>query len=201
MFSEVNSRAGRLFYVMGASGAGKDYLLKALARSLPAYSQVHIARRFITRPAHDGSEEHVPISRAEFDCLLASGNFVLNWEAHGLCYGIEQTVCGWLERGYDVIVNGSRAHCPHAMEQFGDTLVPVLVDVPDSLLESRLYGRGRESRDEIRKRLKRHHALKQSFPAGTLALNNSGPVEETVAAFLAFIEKERRNETDVSGHG
>jgi hypothetical protein len=58
---------GRLVYVMGPSGAGKDSLLEWMRVRLPADSGVRLARRTITRPAGAGGEEHIAATDAQFD--------------------------------------------------------------------------------------------------------------------------------------
>ena len=51
---------GRLIWLMGPSGSGKDSLLSALRQR--EHSQLLVAHRYITRDANAGSENHIALS-------------------------------------------------------------------------------------------------------------------------------------------
>jgi ribose 1,5-bisphosphokinase len=55
---------GRLIWLMGPSGSGKDSLLSALRQR--EHTQLLVAHRFITRAANAGSENHISLSEQEF---------------------------------------------------------------------------------------------------------------------------------------
>ena len=109
---------GRLVYVAGPSGAGKDSLLGWLKDHLPHDAPVAFARRTITRPAAAGGEQHDSIDRRGFQRLREAGIFGLEWEANGLCYGVRHTELTPPSDGGTVIVNGSRAYLPEAARRF-----------------------------------------------------------------------------------
>lgn len=177
--------AGRLVYVMGASGVGKDSLLRA-ARC--RYPQWPVAHRYITRASGD-SEDCVSLSREEFAWRRQAGLFCLDWQAHGLAYALGLEVEAWLERGLTVLVNGSREALGLAEARFGERLRPVLVTARPEVLYRRLAGRGRESPAEIEARLARHRRLAQACP-GVQRLDNSGALDTTVAALGAWLTEE-----------
>lgn len=83
---------GRLVYVMGPSGSGKDSLLAEARRQLPAGAPIVFAHRYITRPKNAGGEDHVEIAPAVFALLLQRGLFGLHWESHGLLYGLGREI-------------------------------------------------------------------------------------------------------------
>ena len=80
-----------------------------------------------------------------------------------------------------MLVNGSRGYLP-AAEQTFPFLEPLLVDVPQSLLEERLISRGREKGLDLSERLRRGQMF-QEFPEGTLHVDNSGTLEAGVRNF------------------
>ena len=145
---------GRLVYVVGPSGAGKDALLDYACAHLPPQANVQFARRWGTRPADAGGEAHHAISHAEFERMAASGEFSMHWRANGNGYGIGQEIRQWLDEGATVVVSGSREHLPRAMCDFpGLTVISVVV--APGVLRARLEKRGRESSVEIDNRLAR----------------------------------------------
>ena len=73
-------RRGRLVYVMGASGSGKDSLLQALRPRLRGRPVV-FARRYITRPAASRGERHIAVSPERFEVMAAAGSFTASAEA------------------------------------------------------------------------------------------------------------------------
>ncbi len=164
---------GRLIDLVGASGVGKDTVLRWLAAQPSTPSRVHIARRTITRAADDASEAHEAVSPQRFDALRRTGAFALDWEANGLCYGIRREELSPLEDGLDVIFNGSRGHLAQARRQYPELLV-VRLTTPTDVLRARLLARGRESVDMIDARLARN-ARMPPFDVDAEVVNDSTP--------------------------
>jgi ribose 1,5-bisphosphokinase len=183
----MDGRGGRLLYLVGASGAGKDSLLDYARHSLGAHAGVRFARRCITRPACSGGEDHIALGRETFLQLQAQGQFAMTWHSHGLDYGIGREVLDWLAQGLCVVVNGSRDYLPVAAARFG-VLEPVLVQVETGVLRARLRARGRETADDIERRLalgaQRDTALHHPQ---LLLLDNNGPLEAAGERLVAII--------------
>ena len=118
---------GRLFYLMGPSGAGKDSLLEAAREPLQARG-CRVARRVITRSAEAAGEDAQAVSTEEFEQLRRSGAFALDWQANGLRYGIPRQIDDWLAAGEDVLVNGSRGYLDQARGRYPQ-LRPLLLTV------------------------------------------------------------------------
>ena len=148
------ARRGRLVYLVGPSGAGKDSLIRWVKLNLPAGAPVEFARRTITREAGPNGEPHHTVDAAAFDQLRNEGRFSLAWQANGHSYGIGKEVHVWLNRGLTVVVNGSREHLPEALRTFPG-LELVHVTAPAAMLNERLSARGRESALDIEGRLAR----------------------------------------------
>ncbi|MFC3650298.1 phosphonate metabolism protein/1,5-bisphosphokinase (PRPP-forming) PhnN [Dyella humi] len=180
---------GRLYYVMGPSGAGKDSVL-AWIRQQGAAHGVLCAHRYITRPAHAGGENHVALSEDEFRLREQRGLFVLSWQAHGLHYGIGSEVLHWLAHGMDVLANGSRAAFELARQRF-DNLQPVLITASAERIAQRLAARGRETEADIAARLQRAQAY--PVPPGSLLIRNDDSVAEAGALLLRAICEARES--------
>lgn len=142
---------GRIFAVVGPSGAGKDSLIAGAKSARP---ELVCARRVITRPTQAGGEPFEGVTVQEFARRKALGLFSIDWQAHDLSYGIPVSIVADMAAGHDVIFNGSRAALPDAMARF-PTLMVVLVTASPAVLAQRLAARGREAAAEIAGRLAR----------------------------------------------
>lgn len=182
---------GTLFYLIGASGSGKDSLLEGCRRQLPAHLRCCIAHRYITRGANIGGENHIHLSQEEFRIREELGLFAMNWYSHGYHYGIGSEINLWLDSGANVVINGSREYLPNAMTLY-DELIPVLVNVDSHRLRQRLINRDRESRKEIEARLERHHRMMATLPKDTQHVSNNGALEDGVQALLAIVATHSR---------
>src|SRR5690242_1563652 len=106
---------GRLVYVIGPSGSGKDSIIAYARERLSAVPDAPIfVRRHITRPAESGGEDHIPISRQDFDDGCSSGRFALAWRGNGHGYGVDAAIDLKLAAGWHAVLNGSRAYLPEA---------------------------------------------------------------------------------------
>lgn len=169
-----------IFAVVGPSGAGKDTLI---AGAMALRPDLRLARRVITRPTEAGGEDFDGVTEAEFATRKARGDFALDWQAHGLCYGIPKAeVAG----PGSVLFNGSRAALPLALRVFPDLRV-ILVTAPDDVLAARLAARGRETASDIRSRLARAGFVLPPGITARTVMNDSTP-EVGVARLLAALQ-------------
>jgi ribose 1,5-bisphosphokinase len=173
---------GRLFLVVGPSGAGKDTLLDGARTALAGDRRYHFTRRTITRPADAGGEAHEAVSPAKFAKLAAAGHFALSWEAHDLHYGIPTSELSPMADGVNVIANASRGVLDEARSRFAPLRI-ISVIVPPEVLRARLEARGREDAAAIDRRLARAAALEVTGP-DVLYVRNDGTPEQGVARFL-----------------
>jgi ribose 1,5-bisphosphokinase len=178
---------GTMVVVVGPSGAGKDTLMSLAARHFAGREDVHFVRRLITRDVDAGGEDHLSVSDAEFDRIERSGAFAVSWDAHGLRYGIPADVFRQLAAGDLVIANGSRS----ALGRF-ETAFPRLkvinVTARAEVLAQRLEARGRETREDILKRLARGSLTVQGDHDVT-DIDNSGPLEVASGALITLLER------------
>lgn len=166
--------AGRLVYVVGPSGAGKDSVLGALRASWPDCLAAHWARRTITRPETAGGERHEAVDAAGFERLLAQGAFAQHWVANGLSYGVRQSELQPLACGLWVFVNGSRGYLPQLLRRWSSATVVHIGAAPE-VLQQRLQARGRETAAAQAARLQRDP--QSPLPAGSICIQNDGALQ------------------------
>ncbi|PJK29101.1 phosphonate metabolism protein/1,5-bisphosphokinase (PRPP-forming) PhnN [Minwuia thermotolerans] len=178
---------GRLVLVAGPSGVGKDSLLDGAKEALAGDSGYLFLRRYITRPAEAGGEDHNEISETAFEERRAAGDFPLWWDAHGLRYGLPD-FSGELMAGRTVIANVSRGVIGDARRKFG-AVTAIHVTAPADKLRQRLLERGRETEAEIERRLARA-AAPGPGGSGVIEFSNEGPLDAEIERFTAIIRGE-----------
>lgn len=144
-----------------------------------------LARRVITRPSDAGGEVFESVSNVGFQTRKTAGTFALNWSAHGLHYGIPAEVDETLANGQDVLANLSRAVLAQANARFVRFEV-VNLTADRAVLARRLTARGRESAQEIEKRLAHTGA---TLPQGLTVheIDNSGTLTQTMIGVIACL--------------
>lgn len=180
-------RSGRLVYVIGPSGSGKDSIIAYASGRLSTEPDAPIfVRRHITRPAESGGEDHLPISPQDFDDACASGRFALAWRGNGHGYGVDAAIDLELAAGRHAVLNGSRAYLPKAAARYAG-LKPVLIRIDPAVLRERLASRGRENPVEIEARVQRALAFERVEHRDLTEIANDGKLEQAGEAFLALL--------------
>jgi ribose 1,5-bisphosphokinase len=166
----------KLFYVIGASGAGKDTLINFARTRINGTEKVIFAHRYITRPPFTGNENHIHLTEEEFKSRISANLFALHWESHGKYYGIGTEINNWMQNGFNIIVNGSREYLPVAQQIYPDIIV-ILIDASPEVISQRLAGRGREDANEIAKRINRTAEISTDL-TNCIKILNDGAIEE-----------------------
>lgn len=167
----------RLVYFMGPSGAGKDSLLDWLRAQLPEHFPLRWARRTISRPMGTGGEAHESVTPHEFAVLREAETFALHWEANGLCYGIRHEELSHLMAGGWVLLNGSRAYLPQALERCPQ-MAAVHITASPEVLRHRLLARGREPADQVEARVQRALAFEVPVGVAGIEVHNNGALDD-----------------------
>ncbi len=177
--------SGTFVAVVGPSGVGKDSLIGFARARLEATGHVVFVRRVVTRQADGGSEDHDSMDVDAFAEAERGGAFALNWDAHGLRYGLPIALERDLDAGRVVVANLSRGVIPALMERYPDAVV-VLVTADRDIIERRLANRGRETAESIQTRLDRR--VTDRLPTSTVQIDNSGALETAGMQFVRLLE-------------
>lgn len=151
------SQNGILAVVSGFSGAGKGTLMREL---LTKHSEQYaLSISATTRKPRTGEEhgrEYFFLSKEEFEQMIEANDLIEHACYVGNYYGTPKSyVMEQMRAGRDVILEIEIQGALKVKEKFPDTLL-LFVTPPDAeVLEQRLRGRGTESDEVIRDRLKR----------------------------------------------
>ena len=170
--------------VVGPSGAGKDTLLN-LARSACADDgRVVFPRRIVTRQASQ-AEDNDELSPEAFRQALARGEFALDWEAHGHCYGLPRSIEDDVRAGRAVVINVSRTVIGAIRRAYADVVV-VSITAPPDVLAERLKMRARGSDGQIEERLSR--AVDDAAAAPDITIVNVGDAAVHASRLVKIIK-------------
>ena len=192
----VNNRGparGRIIYLMGASGVGKDSLIGYVLGRFPGEKNFVVTRRYVTRQGSgENSRYDLPVTTAEFQQLEREGFFTMSWEGYGYRYGIgRRELENNLENQFHCIINGSRRYYPLARQQYPD-LVSVLVRADPGLRWLRLETRRRDNPAELATRLKNSDeslGLTKETLSPDHILNNDGPLERAGEKLITILQQ------------
>lgn len=150
------SRKGILSVVSGFSGAGKGTVMKEL---LSRYDSYALSISATTRAPRQGEEDGVHYffkSVPEFEQMIAEHAFIEYARYVDNYYGTPRAyVEEQLAAGRDVILEIEIQGALRIKEQFPDALLLFITPPSAPELERRLIGRGTETREQVRGRLKR----------------------------------------------
>jgi guanylate kinase len=145
---------GNLFVVAAPSGAGKSSLVKAL-RELDSKVQPSVSH---TTRAPRGQEKHGReyyfVSDAEFDAMIAGGQF-LEWaHVHGHRSGTSRAAIeARISHGEDVILEIDYQGAFQIKQLFGNTVLIFILPPSLEELRARIERRGEDSPDKIELRM------------------------------------------------
>lgn len=176
---------GTLFLIVGPSGAGKDTLMDGARRELSDDDDFIFVKRVITRPVDAGGEDHEAVDDKEFERRKEAGAFLSHWQAHGLSYGLPISTQEHLNQGRHALANVSRAVIPEIAADYERVRV-VEITASREILAKRLAARGRESADDIARRLDRTGAAYPQDVEVLRVLNDTTP-DEGVDRFIAAL--------------
>ncbi|PHR72636.1 MAG: hypothetical protein COA66_05110 [Arcobacter sp.] len=174
----------KIVLIVGASGVGKDTLLKNIKKSLK--NKANFITRYITREA-DLNEKNYFLDPLAFDLLKINKFFVSSWAAHNNFYGISKNS---IKEGLNII-SISRSSIKD-FEAFYDNVYTINITVPKEELRKRLIKRARENKDEIEERLNRSYACIESN--NLIHFDNSediGTSSESLLNLLSQIKEEK----------
>lgn len=169
----------KIVLIVGASGVGKDSLLKEAKKSLA--EELNFVERYITREP-DINEENIYLDHFSFSELKNAGFFVSTWKAHSNQYGIANDS---IKKGLNIISISRSAI--YDFEKVYDKVYTINITVPDKELRIRLAARGRETKEEIEKRMDRTY---ETIKASRLInFDNTETLAKSSLSFISLLQK------------
>lgn len=167
----------KIILIVGASGVGKDSLIKSLKNQ----TNINFVKRYITREP-DKNESNYYVDIEAFELLKNKDFFASTWQAHTNNYGIAKSD---IKDGLNII-SISRSAIKD-FEVLYENVTTINITVSREILQKRLEARGRESKEEIEKRLNRTYKTIEA--KNLIDFDNSESLENSSENFLELIKK------------
>lgn len=152
-------REGILFIISAPSGAGKTTLCKEVVDIFP---ELRHSVSYTTRPPRPGelhAHDYFFVSTAEFDRMVAAGEFAEWAEVHGNRYGTAiKTLAEFRAQGVDVILDIDCQGARQLKERYGEGVFIFILPPSFNELRRRLDVRNSDS-DEVKERRIRGAAM------------------------------------------
>ena len=152
----MNNNRGILIVVSGFSGTGKGTLMKRLLETYDNYALSVSATTRSPRPGEIDGKEYFFKSVDEFEKMIAQDELIEYAKYVNNYYGTPKDyVMQQLEAGKDVILEIEIQGALKVREKYPDTLLLFVTPPSAKELKERLVGRGTETMDVIKSRMKR----------------------------------------------
>jgi len=169
----------KIILIVGASGVGKDSLIKEAKKELK--EDYIFIRRYITRKP-DKSEKNFFLENNAFKLLKKNNYFISSWEAHGNFYGISNES---IKKRMNIIsISRSKIN---DFEKVFDNVFVINITLNKDELKNRLIKRGRETLEEIQKRLERNYDKIEA--RNLINFENDKSFEESKEAFIKLLKE------------
>ena len=146
---------GLLVVVSGFSGAGKGTLIRELRSRHDNYRLSVSATTRKPRTEDTPGVTYFFVTREEFEKKIAEGGFLEYAEYNNNYYGTPRSfVEQELEKGHDVLLEIEVQGAMKIREQFPDAILIFIAPPSAEVLEQRLKGRGTETEEQVRARLR-----------------------------------------------
>jgi phosphonate metabolism protein PhnN/1,5-bisphosphokinase (PRPP-forming) len=169
----------KIVLIVGASGVGKDTLLKEIKKDLS--KDCHFIKRYITRKP-DKNEKNFYLDNYAFEILNNNNFFISTWSAHDNLYGISKKS---IKEGINII-SISRSKIKDFEIEF-DNVYTINISVSKDELRNRLILRHRESIEEIEQRLERSY--KNIEAKNLIEFNNHDSIKKSSKSLLKVLNK------------
>lgn len=169
----------KVILIVGASGVGKDTLIKEAKKELK--KKFNFIRRYITRKP-DKSEKNFFLEDSAFEILKENDFFISCWDAHNNLYGISKDSI----KNKTNIISISRSKISDFEKNF-DKVYVINITLNDTELKRRLIKRGRENIKEIEKRLERKYDKIEA--RNLIVFQNDKSFDDSVKAFIDTLKE------------
>ena len=191
----MTDQKGILFVLSGFSGAGKGTIMQSFFEQYEGFVLSISATSRQPRENEEHGVHYFFVTREEFEERIRTGNLIEYTEYQGNYYGTPRDfVVENLEKGLDVFLEIEVEGAENIRKQYPEA-VTIFVSTPTpQILEQRLRGRGTNTEEQIRGRLKRAVEEAKLIDSYDYLLINDD-LDECVKALHGITQSEHRRQS------
>jgi guanylate kinase len=186
--------------ISGLSGVGKDVVMRGIRE------QGYIFHRVVTvttRPPRPGEVDGVDyrfVSQDEYQAMLDGGELLENAVVYGNLYGVpESEIKEALNRGRDAVLRIDVQGAQTIKEKMPEAILVFLTASSMEELRRRLMGRGKDSPEEMKRRMNTARDEMRYLPIfDYVVINRDGRLNEAVREVMAIVTAERHRVSRLS---
>jgi guanylate kinase len=186
--------------ISGLSGVGKDVVLKGMREQGYIFHRVVTVTTRSPRPGEVEGVDYRFVSEDQYEAMMERGELLEHAVVYGRRYGVpEREIREPLDRGRDAVLRIDVQGAKTIKEKMPQAVLIFLTASSMEELKRRLIGRGKDSPEEMERRMNRAREEMGYLPKfDYLVVNRDGRLDDTVRQVMAIVTAEKHRVSRLS---
>jgi guanylate kinase len=186
--------------ISGLSGVGKDVVMRGIREQGYIFHRVVTVTTRPPRPGEQNGVDYQFVSEDEYQAMLDRGDLVEHAIVYGHLYGVpEREIREALGRGQDAVLRIDVQGAKTIKEKMPDAVLVFLTASSMEELKRRLIGRGKDSPEQMKRRIDTARDEMRYLPIfDYVVVNRDGRLNEAVRQVMAIVTAERHRVSRLS---
>jgi guanylate kinase len=186
--------------ISGLSGVGKDVVLKGMREQGYIFHRVVTVTTRSPRPGEVEGVDYRFVSEDQYEAMMERGELLEHAVVYGRRYGVpEREIREPLDRGRDAVLRIDVQGAKTIKEKMPQAVLIFLTASSMEELKRRLIGRGKDSPEEMERRMNRAREEMGYLPKfDYLVVNRDGRLDDAVRQVMAIVTAEKHRVSRLS---
>lgn len=186
--------------ISGLSGVGKDVVLKGMREKGYLFHRVVTVTTRSPRRGEIDGVDYKFVSEDEYQTMLERGELLEHAQVYGKLYGVpEREIREPLSRGQDAVLRIDVQGAETLKAKLPQAVLVFLIAPSMEELRRRLVGRGKDSPEEMERRINTaREELRRIANFDYVVINRDGRLDEAVRQVMAIVSAEKHRTSRLS---
>lgn len=186
--------------ISGLSGVGKDVVLKGMREQGYIFHRVVTVTTRSPRPGEVEGVDYRFVSEDQYEAMMERGELLEHAVVYGRRYGVpEREIREPLDRGRDAVLRIDVQGAKTIKEKMPQSVLIFLTASSMEELKRRLIGRGKDSPEEMERRMNRAREEMGYLPKfDYVVVNRDGRLDDAVRQVMAIVTAEKHRVSRLS---
>ncbi len=186
--------------ISGLSGVGKDVVLKGMREQGYIFHRVVTVTTRSPRPGEVEGVDYRFVSEDQYEAMMERGELLEHAVVYGRRYGVpEREIREPLDRGRDAVLRIDVQGAKTIKEKMPQAVLIFLTASSMEELKRRLIGRGKDSPEEMERRMNRAREEMGYLPKfDYVVVNRDGRLDDAVRQVMAIVTAEKHRVSRLS---